>query len=438
MNVSTRGGRQRKQLGPFGVGVAACGGTMIEWYDFYAYSVCAALVFGPLFFPAGDPLTSSLISFATIGVGFLARPVGGLVFSHFGDRIGRKNTTIVSLLLMGAATVLIGFLPTYDDVGVLAPVLLVALRFVQGMSVGGEWGGAVLLAVESAPPERRSFYGAFPQFGIPLGLIVSSFVVFVTQRLLGEAFEDWGWRVPFLFSSALIVLGLVLRTRIADPHRNTDETTERRLPLIKVLTEHPRAILVGLCFTFIGHAVYIVITFLPSYAATEWGLGNSMAANALLIATPFGLLTLIVSSLFIERIGVRKLIALGAALEALWALPAFLLAREYGAVGLVVALIVGYSVIMLQAVALPAALSKQFPAQVRYTGITLCYQLSAILGGGLLPMATSWAVGTANGHFWPAALFLFLAGLLSAAATPFARFSGWGPGASVRARSSHE
>lgn len=417
--------RPGQPLGPLGVAIASCIGTTIEWYDFYVYTVSAGLVFGPLFFPAGNALTSSLTSFATIGVGFVARPIGGLIFGHFGDRLGRKNTTIVSLLVMGISTVLMGLLPTYHDVGALAPVLLVALRFIQGLSVGGEWGGAVLLAVESAPARRRSIYGAFPQYGVPLGLIIASFAVSLSERVGGNSFDDWGWRVPFLCSSVLVVVGLILRTRILEPARTGrgDAPKPRRLPLLKVLAEHPKAILVGLGCTFIAHAAYIIITFLPAYAVSELGMNKSASANALLFGTPFGLLTAIVLTFFIRRIGVRRMVFLGAALEAIWALPAFLLAQHYGFAGLVVALLVGYSVLEFHAVALPTLLADQFPPEVRYTGITLCYQLSAILGGGLLPIATSWAVGGTGGSYWPAALFLFLSGAISVAATPFARVS---------------
>src|SRR3712207_751504 len=198
------------------VAVAAMIGTAIEWYDFFVYGTSAVLVLGPLFFPTDDPLTGTLLAFSTFGIGFLVRPLGAVVLGHYGDRYGRKQALVASLLVMGVATVAVGLLPTYDDIGLAAPVMLVLLRCAQGFAVGGEWGGAVLLSVEHAPPERRAWYGSFPQYGTPVGLAGSSLAILAARAVSGDAFLTWGWRLPFLFSAVLVVVGLWVRSRVAD------------------------------------------------------------------------------------------------------------------------------------------------------------------------------------------------------------------------------
>ena len=228
-------------------------GTTIEWYDFFLYGTAAALVFGELFFPDAEPLIGTLLALSTYAVGFAARPIGGIVFGHFGDRIGRKSMLVTSLLIMGVATFLIGCLPTYSDIGILAPILLVTLRFAQGIGVGGEWGGAVLMAVEHAPKGRRGFFGSWPQMGVPAGLLISTLVFLLVQGRTSEAaFVSWGWRIPFLASAILVIVGLVIRLKLMESpafERVKETETEAKMPIVDVVRKYPRNVL-----TCDGHA----------------------------------------------------------------------------------------------------------------------------------------------------------------------------------------
>src|SRR3712207_6755176 len=255
-------------------------GTAIEWYDFFLYGTAAALVFNQLFFPTFAPLTGTLASFATFGVGFFARPVGGVVFGHFGDRIGRKSMLVITLLVMGGATFLIGLLPTFQTAGILAPILLVTLRFLQGFAVGGEWGGATLMAVEHAPEESRNFYASWPQMGAPAGLVLSTAVFTIFSSLPDEQFLAWGWRIPFLLSIILIGVGLFIRLRVLESpafERVKELGTESRVPLLEVLRDYPAAALlaIGVVLVNIG-GYYIVITFTLSYATEQLGVARNV------------------------------------------------------------------------------------------------------------------------------------------------------------------
>jgi MFS family permease len=395
---------------------AATVGSAIEWYDFYVYGTSVVLVLGPLFFPTTDPLTGTLLAFATFGVGFLARPVGAVVLSHLGDRIGRKHALVWSLLLMGGATVAVGLLPTYEQVGAWAPILLISLRLVQGFAVGGEWGGAVLLVLEHAPPGRRTLWGSFPQYGTPAGLLASSVAIMLAAALPDEAFYTWGWRLPFLVSAALVVVGLWVRWSVQDAEEFLAVRRAgalRRRPLVHVFVRHRRAVLVGTAATFVCHAAYIVSSFLPSYATTALGASDQAALLALVVASVVGMLVLFGTGLRSRDRDPRPLAVAGSLLSAVWVYPAFLLAGVAGSSGLVVGITVGLSVLMLQYCVLPALLAAQFPVEVRYTGISMCFQISAVLGGGLLPIVAGTLVNRADGHFAPAAALLVFAGVVS-------------------------
>lgn len=395
---------------------AATIGSAIEWYDFYVYGTSVVLVLGPLFFPTTDPVTSTLLAFATFGVGFLARPVGAVVLSHLGDRVGRKHALVLSLLLMGAATVAVGLLPTYDQVGLMAPVLLVLLRLVQGFAVGGEWGGAVLLVLEHAPADRRTLWGSLPQYGTPAGLLASSVAILLASQMPDEVFFDWGWRLPFLVSAALVVVGLWVRWGVQDAEEFLVARRSgalRRRPLLQVFARHRRAVLVGTAATLVCHAAYILSSFLPSYATTALGSTEQVALLALVVASTVAILVLLVTGLWAGDRDPRPVAAAGSLLTAAWVYPAFLLADVARAPGLVVAVAVGLGVLMLQYAVLPALLAAQFPVEVRYTGISMCFQISAVLGGGLLPILAGSLVSRADGHYWPAAGLLVVAGAVS-------------------------
>jgi MFS family permease len=358
------------------VALAAMIGTAIEWYDFFVYGTSAVLVFGPLFFGTDDPLTGTLLAFSTFGVGFLARPIGAVVLAHVGDRRGRQPALVASLLLMGGATVAVGLLPTYAQVGIAAPLMLVLLRCAQGFAVGGEWGGAVLLAVEHAPAERRAWYGAFPQYGTPLGLAGSSLAILLARAVSGDGFLVWGWRLPFLFSAALVLLGLWVRVRVVD----ADEFTRARgagvivrYPIARVTRRHWRAVVVGVATTFVCHAAYIVTAFLPAYATTTLGVSSDWALVALMVASATSAAVLKVVGRRADRVDRRRYDSIGALLTAVWAFPAFALTVAFGGPGLVVGAAGALAVGGLQYAVLPSVLADQFPVQLRYTGVSACF-----------------------------------------------------------------
>lgn len=373
------------------VALASLIGTTIEWYDFFIYGTAASLVFNELFFPAFDPLVGALAAFASFAIGFLARPLGGVVFSHFGDRLGRKPMLIWSLMLMGVATLLIGTLPSYDSIGVWAPALLVLLRFAQGIGVGGEWGGAALMAVEHAPDKRRGFYGAWPQVGVPAGLLLGNTTFsLVSANVTDEQFMTWGWRIPFLMSAVLIVLGLFIRLKISESpvFERVMRTKEKsRVPVVEALRSHPRTILLA-TGTFLGtHATfYITSTWLVFYT-TEEGLFERttvLNANSLLsfVDIPF----MLAFGLLSDYLGRRRMMISGMAVMALFALPYMLLVDS----GSIVLYLLGGMVLQLCRTSVygpqSAYYSELFSTRLRYSGISISYQLASILGGGIAPM----------------------------------------------------
>ena len=370
--------------------VASFVGTTIEWYDFFLYGTAAALVFNRLFFPTLDPLAGTLSAYGTFAVGFVARPVGGAVFGHYGDRLGRKAMLVWSLVIMGTTTALIGVVPTYDRIGVWAPCLLVALRFIQGIGVGGEWGGAVLLAVEHAGGERRAYHGSWPQMGVPAGLLLSTAVFGgLSARLSEAAFLSWGWRVPFLLSVVLIAVGLFVRLRILETpafERVREEGTSSRLPLLDVFREHPREVLVGAGMRFAQNVIFYVYTvFVPGYGERSLGYPRSVMLGGVVLASLLGFVSIPFWSHLSDRIGRRPVYLTGAAVSLLAAYPAFrLIERDPRLVWvvMVVAMNVGHDMMYGP---MAAILSELFGTRVRYTGASLVYQLTSVFSGGLAP-----------------------------------------------------
>ncbi|MGE0777951.1 MFS transporter [Mycolicibacterium sp.] len=413
-----------RQMSPRGVAVAALVGTTIEFYDFFVYGTSVVLVLGTLFFPSGNPLTSTLLAFATLGVGFLARPLGGLFFAHFGDRVGRKNTLIVSLMMMGVATVAVGLLPTYDQIGMWAPALLVMLRLVQGLAVGGEWGGAVLLAVEHAPPDKRALYGSFPQFGSPLGLLLSSAVIGLFGLMPAESYAAWGWRMPFLLSVILLAVGVVIRLKMEESTSFVAAQANNEivsLPIKEIFRTFWRTVVVASGVTLIAHSLTLLVSFLPSYATTTYDLAPGIATTSLVVASAGAVLALVVMARLVDGRDRRRFTLVGGVLTAVWAFPAFYLPAEWGAAGLMISVTVGYVFLIPHYAALSSFLADMFPAHVRYSGVSLCYQLSAVLGGGLLPILTGYLVSRVGGASWPAAALLAGTGLITAASSLLAR-----------------
>jgi metabolite-proton symporter len=373
--------------------VACFIGTTIEWYDFFLYGTAAALVFNKLFFPTLDPLAGTLSAYATFAVGFVARPLGGIVFGHFGDRAGRKPMLVWSLVIMGVATALIGLIPSYDSIGVWAPILLVTLRFIQGFGVGGEWGGAVLLAVEHSGGERRGLHGAWPQMGVPAGLLISTgLFALLSARLSDSAFLAWGWRVPFLFSIALIAIGLFVRLRVLEsPVFVTlkEAHGDSRQPLLDVLRHHPRELLIGGGMRFAQNVLFYIYTvFVPGYGEKSLGYSRTVMLGGVMVASVVGLGSIPFWSHVSDRVGRRPVYLAGAAISLLATFPCFwLIERGPGFVALAIVLaMLGHDMMYGP---MGAYLSELFGTRVRYSGASLVYQLTAVFAGGLAPIIAS-------------------------------------------------
>ena len=371
---------------PRRVAAASLVGTTIEWFDFFIYGTAAALVFNRVFFPGYEPELGTIAALGTFAAGFVARPIGGAVFAHYGDRVGRKPMLVYSLLLMGAATVGIGLLPGFATLGVLAPVLLVALRFAQGFGVGGEWGGAALMAVENAPDHRRGFYGSWPQVGVPLGLVLGTGSFLLLDVTMSDAaFLAWGWRLPFLASALLIAVGMWIRLTVAEsPVFQADQERREasRLPVLDVLREHPRIILLAAgSFLATNATFYVGSVWLVSFATAELGYDRTdvLAANTLLSASDVPMILLL--GLLSDRVGRRPLFLVGMAVLTVFAFPYFLLVGT----GSIVLFVLGGLVVQAcrSAVYGPqsAYFAEQFPTHLRYSGASLAYQLASIAGG---------------------------------------------------------
>mgnify|MGYP002620093642 CR=1 FL=1 len=405
---------------PTRVAIASLVGTSIEWYDFYIYGTAAALVFNTAFFPSFDPAVGTLLAFATFGVGTVCRPLGGFVFGHFGDRIGRKNMLVLSLLLMGIATVLIGVLPTYDAIGVWAPILLVALRALQGFALGGEWGGAVLMAVEHASDRRRAFLGSWPQVGSSIGLVMGTAVFTLMTWLLPEdQFQSWGWRVPFLLSVVLVVVGLVIRRTISEsPEFEAAKADSRpvRMPLVEVVKRNPIDILLGIA-TIAGAVVpfYVVTVFVQSYATATIGMARSDILVGVMIVAVVEAIAVLLAALAADRVGTRRVGIIGGIATFVVVLP-FFAAVDTGSVALTWLAMgaVGVSVGIVYGI-VPLFIAELFPAHLRYSGSSASYAVAAGIIGGLSPLIAGVLFSSAASA-WPITVYVAVLALLSAVA----------------------
>ncbi|MEJ5914036.1 MFS transporter [Pseudokineococcus sp. 1T1Z-3] len=375
-------------------------GTAIEFYDFYIYATAAVLVFPVLFFPQDDPVTAQLQSLATFAIAFVARPFGSALFGHFGDRVGRKATLVASLLVMGVATVLIGLLPTYAAIGVWAPVLLCVMRFGQGLGLGGEWGGAALLATENAPRGRRALFGSFPQLGAPIGFFVANGVFLLLSALLpDEAFLAWGWRIPFLLSAALVVLGLYVRLQLVETPifaKVVESSSQARVPLATVVTRSPKPLVVGIGVMLATYTLFYLMTvFSLTYGTTpvaDGGLGYSRERFLLLLmlaVLAFGALVP-VAGLVADRFGRRRPLLLTTVAIIAFGLAFPLLLGDGSTPRVLLFLLVGLSLMGMTFGPMGALLPELFPPHVRYTGASLSYNLASILGASIAPYLAAW------------------------------------------------
>jgi metabolite-proton symporter len=372
------------------VALASFVGTTIEWYDFFLYGTAAALVFNQLFFPTFDPLTGTLAAFGTYAVGFIARPIGGIIIGHYGDKIGRKSMLVLTLLIMGVATFLIGLLPTYESIGPWAAVLLVLLRLVQGFGVGGEWGGAVLMAVEHAPPGRRGYYGSWPQMGVPAGLLMSTFVFAAFARLPEDQFLAWGWRVPFLLSFLLVGVGLLIRLRILETPafaKMKERRADAMMPIVEVIRKYPKQVLLAAGARIAENGgFYIFSVFMLLYATQHAKVERSVALTGVMIAAAFDLVAIPFYGHLSDKIGRRPVYLFGAAMTGILAYPLFWL-FDTGSTPLVwLGLVLVFTFAHAPMYGPQAAfLSELFGTRVRYTGASLGAQLASIVAGGLSP-----------------------------------------------------
>jgi metabolite-proton symporter len=407
-------------------------GTSIEWFDFFLYGTAAALVFNKIFFPKLDPLTGTLAAFATYAVGFAGRPLGGLIFGHFGDRIGRKSTLLITLSLMGIPTVLIGLLPSYAVLGYWATLLLVILRLIQGIAVGGEWGGAVLMAVEHAPAHQRGFFGSLPQTGVGAGLILSSIAMSLVTRLPEPAVLAWGWRIPFLCSIALLALGWFIRRQVPESPEFLEAraaTTDHKIPALQVLRHHPRALL-----TIIGARVaenswfYIVTTFALSYATTVLHLPRAQMLNTVTAGAALSILTMPAMGALSDRIGPRRLFAFGMLALCLAAWPFFTLLASKNPTLIWLAMVTAIGVIFAVLYAPESTLfAAQFPAEIRYSGISIAVQIAGAIGGGLAPVIATALLRAQSGNATGVALYMIALGLIALLCTALMRKAGAPP-----------
>jgi metabolite-proton symporter len=376
------------------VAVASAIGTTIEWYDFFIYGTAAATVFGPRFFPQISPIAATLASFATFGVGFIARPIGGIVMGHFGDRVGRKSMLVWSLMLMGLSTLGIGLLPDYDRIGAWAPALLIVFRLVQGFALGGEWGGAVLMSVEHAPDDRRGFYGSVVALGLPVGIVLSNAVFLVSSVLVDPAaFLAWGWRVPFLASAVLVLVGLFIRVRLAESPAFDEirrQGATRRAPVVDVVRTSGRTVLLAAgSYTGISTLGYICLVYYVSYATRVIGLSLPAVLGPLLIAAVVFGVSVVVFARWSDRIGRRRIMLWGNGVLVAWAAAFFPLIDTGSVPAIGVALCVMLLVQGAYIGTQPAVFSELFPASIRYSGASLSNTLGTIVGGAPAPFVAA-------------------------------------------------
>ena len=406
------------------VALTALAGTSIEWYDFFLYGAAAALIFPTAFFGEIPETTALILSLLTFAAGFIARPIGGIIFGHFGDRVGRKKTLIAALMLMGISSTLIGLLPTYAMIGVTAPILLTSLRFVQGLAIGGQWGGAMLLVTESAPPNKRGFYGAFAQAGAPMGVILANLAFIITSSLVSEeSFYSWGWRIPFLASAILIGISMYIQLNLEDTKafqelqqrkQNIDTKDEqiKQSPILEAIRKYPNRIaLAAGAFLSIQVTFYILIAFLLAYGVSSAEISRDDMLAAVLIASAIMVPSQFMFSSISDRYGRKGIFMAGAILTGLWAYAIFPLVDTGNFYLIVLAITIGLVFVGMMYGPQAAFFTELFSTEVRYSGATLGYQFGAILGGAFAPTIAAFLWNN-YGIFW-VSVYISFASLLT-------------------------
>ena len=406
------------------VAFASAIGCVIEWYDFFLYGVVAGLVFNKLFFPNEEPFIGILLAYATFAVGFIARPIGGIVFGHFGDRLGRKGMLVLTLLIMGIATFLIGVLPTYETAGIWAPILLLVLRVLQGLGIGGEWGGAVLMAVEYAPKERRGFYGSWPQIGVPAGLFLATVVVALLSQLSDQAFLAWGWRVAFLLSGVLVGIGLYIRLKILETplfRQLKSSQDQAKVPFFELWRTHAKETILGMGCRFIEGVTFNVFgVYSIAYLTTAIKLPRTTALIAVSLAALVMIFMIPLFGRLSDTLGRRKTYSLGVVATALLVYPAFWL-MDTGNVPLVLlAIVIPFGVVYPMVYGPIAAMfAESFSTRVRYTGVSFVYQFSGIFASGLTPLIAATLLQVGGGKPWLIAGYMVAVSIVSLVSVAF-------------------
>ena len=398
--------------------IASLVGSSIEWFDYFLYGTMAALVFNQLFFVNEDPTVGLLLAYASFALSFFIRPFGGIIFSHIGDRIGRKKTLVLTLSLMGAATFAMGILPTYQAIGVAAPIILITLRLIQGLGIGGEWGGALLLATEYAPPERRGFFGSIPQMGVTIGMVMGTLALWLMSLLPEQQFMTWGWRVPFIFSALLVVFGLWIRKGIDETpdFKKVQESGEiPKLPIVDTLRYYWKEVLITIGAKVVETApFYIFSTFIVSYATSTLGFSRSAVLGSVMVSTVITTILIPIMGSLSDRVGRKKMYIAGTLAMMAFAFPYFWMIHQGSVLMLVLATIIGLGIIWAPITAvLGTMFSEIFDAKVRYTGVSLGYQIGAAVAGGTAPLVATALLAAFDNSYVPVALYIMFTAVVS-------------------------
>lgn len=405
-------------------GVSSMVGTTIEWYDFFIYGAAAALIFNKLFFPNLDPLSGVFAAFATYAVGFIGRPLGGIVFGHFGDKVGRKSMLLLTLVLMGVPTVIIGLLPTYETIGYWAAVCLVVLRFVQGMAMGGEWGGAVLMAVEHAPEGGKGFWGSLPQASAGGGLMLASIALWFVSLLPESALFSWGWRLPFLASILLLLVGWYIRIKVPespDFEKVKDQADEIKVPAMQVFKHHPKPLITIILARAAENAwFYIASTFALAYTTTQLGIARQEILFATVCGAGLILFTTPLCGHLSDKVGQRNMFMFGLVILALYSFPFFSMLNSKDPFWVWTAIVVAIGIVFPIMYAPQSQLfARQFPAEIRYSGISISVQFAGVLGGGIAPLIATKLLSIGQGSPHLISMYIFFMAVVAIICTCF-------------------
>ena len=398
-------------------------GSSIEWFDFFLYAAVASIIFNTQFFVTDDAFLSNILAYFGLALSFFIRPLGGVIFAHIGDRVGRKKTLIITLSLMGLATAGIGLLPTYAQIGVAAPLLLLLFRLIQGLGIGGEWGGALLLATEYAPKNQRGLFGSFPQMGIPIGLVLAyGFFFLLTWAMPEEMFLSWGWRIPFIFSLLLVIVGLLIRKGLDETpafiamQKEAEAKNEvRRLPIVEIFKKHPKEVLItsGAKFVETG-PFYIFTTFIVGYSVSSLDVSFEFMMLSIMAVSVLTTIMIPIMGSLSDKVGRKKMFLIGAVVMLIYAFPYFIIVNTHEPVLVILATFIGLVVVWPPITAILGTMfSESFSKEVRYTGVTLGYQIGAAVAGGSAPLIAEFLMNQFNGSSIPVSLYIVLTAVVS-------------------------